>query len=248
MGEKSIATEIIEGYHRVIYDRYQYEKIKSCYAIPDSINEERFNALRSYFLNYLYPSEQKRKDLNDAFESLDNHINHPDQLLRIIIDSGNLIFKYGWHLPKVLKAGIKALKSFRFASKFEVQLVDEARNLELQPPFYSENIFSMMRGLSRGDVNKFMDNAMSLFETLYDQPLVEKIIEIVDHIIGVMQKRPSVYSEEEIKGLELGREVIVEGNKLFIELSAEEQSRLFTLIYQIEKDAIEEIFSSDHSR
>jgi hypothetical protein len=240
-----VSAAIIEGYQKVILDRYQYEKLKSRYTIPESITENHFNNLRNYFLEYIYPSEQKRQDLNEAFESLDGHIRHPDQLLRIIIDSGSLVFKFGWHLPKVLKAGIKALKSFRIASRFEEQLVNHAIVMNLQPPFSPSDIKLLMASLTKKDLYKFMDDGMSLFQTLHDQPLVLKIIEIIDHIIKVMRKRPKVYSEKEIKGLELGREVIVEGNKLFDELKAEEQALLFVTVYQIEKDAIDVILQEE---
>ena len=241
MDHKEVSSAIISGYQKVISDRYQYNRIKTKYFIPESITEDRFNQLRNYFLEYIYPSEQKRQDLNDAFESLDGHIRHPDQLLRILIDSGGLIFKFGWHLPKVLKAGIKALRSFRVASGFEDQLVKRAIELELSPPFDSCDIRNLMKSLDKKDLNRFMDDGMSLFETLHDQKLVRKIIEIVDHIIKVMRKRPKVYSEEEIKGLELGKDVIIEGNKLFDALNAEEQDLLFSTVYKIEKDAIDEI-------
>ncbi|MFK7979352.1 MAG: hypothetical protein AB8G86_05190, partial [Saprospiraceae bacterium] len=46
-------------------------------------------------------------------------IQQPKKLLRILLDSGRLIFKYGRHLPKILNAGLKALRSFRTATQFE---------------------------------------------------------------------------------------------------------------------------------
>ena len=107
MDYNEVSSAIINGYQKVIFERYQYDNISSRYHIPPSITRERFDGLRNYFLEYIYPPEQKRQDLNDAFESLDDHIRHPDQLLRILIDSGGLILKFGWSLPRVLKAGIK---------------------------------------------------------------------------------------------------------------------------------------------
>ena len=101
MTREKIAEDIIEGYRNTIYQRYQYQNIKHQYDIPESINEETVNLLRNYFLNYIYPEFNKRAELNESFKSLDNYIKHPKKLLSILLDTSNLIFKYGIHLPKI---------------------------------------------------------------------------------------------------------------------------------------------------
>ena len=242
MEREHLREEIIEGYHRMIQERYQYERIVSKYKIPATITEERFNRLRDYFLHYLYPSAEKRREINDAFESLDNHIKHPKQLLRILIDSGSLIFKHGRHLPKILKAGLKALRSFRTASTLEQEISTEAEKSDRTPPYSPEDIRHFMSCLSPKSIEKFMSESLVLFATLHDRKLVIKIIEIVDHLIQKMKKKPKIYSHADIRGLEIGREIIFKGHKLFDELNTVEKGKLFDLVYQIENDAIKQVF------
>ena len=97
MTREEILEQIIIGYRDSIYHRYQYQNIKDKYEIPDTINEETVNKLRSYFLNYVYPDYNKRLELNEAFKSLDDYIKHPKKLLSILLDASKLIFEYGIH-------------------------------------------------------------------------------------------------------------------------------------------------------
>jgi hypothetical protein len=242
MDKKLLSEEIIEGYHRLIQDRYVYDKIVQNYDLPASVTQEKFELIRNYFLNYMYPSAEKRKELNDAFLSLDDHIKHPNQLLRIIVDSGGLLFRYGIHLPKILKAGLKALKSFRIASGLEDKLIITSLDNDIRPPFTVEDIHALIRSIPRSELDFFMEHGMKLFETLYDRNLVTKIIEIVDYLIKKMKKKPDLYTSEDVRGLEVGEEIIVEGNKLFDLLEPKEQELLFQLIYTIEKDALDKIY------
>ena len=135
MTREKIVEDIIEGYRNTIYQRYQYQNIKDQYEIPESINEETVNLLRNYFLNYIYPEFNKRAELNESFKSLDNYIKHPKKLLSILLDTSNLIFKYGIHLPKILNTSLKVMKSYRAATGFENMLVDEAIKNRIEAPY-----------------------------------------------------------------------------------------------------------------
>jgi arsenate reductase-like glutaredoxin family protein len=242
--KKEVLHEVIIAYRNVIKKRYNFENITEIYEIPDSFNEERVDIFRAYFLNHIYPPPEKRDELDDAFNSLDNYIKHPEKLLRILIDSGSLLFKYGRHLPKILKAGIKALKSFRAANNFENKLIQTAMHMELATPYDSDDINTFISSLSIADINEFIENNEALFETLHDRTLIIKILEIVEHLILKMKKRPKIYSTQEIRGLEIGRDIIKEGNALFDQLSIEEQEQVFEFVLAIERDHLEELFNS----
>ena len=239
---KEVLHEVIIAYRNVIEERYNFKNITEAYEIPDSFNEERVTIFRDFFLNHIYPLPEKRDELDDAFHSLDNYIKHPEKLLRILIDSSSLIFKYGRHLPKILKAGIKALKSFRAANNFENKLIQTAMSMELDMPYDHDDINTFIASLSIEDINEFIENNEALFDTLHDRTLIIKILEIVEHLILKMKKRPNIYSTEEIRGLEIGRDIIKEGNALFDQLSVEEQEQVFEFVIAIERDHLEELF------
>ncbi|MFK8004920.1 MAG: hypothetical protein AB8H03_01055 [Saprospiraceae bacterium] len=240
--KNQILENVIIGYRKVVDDRYQYKNLKDRKDFPDSFTEQRVDKFKSYFLNNLYPPPEKREVLNEAFESLDNYIKHPEKLMRVLVDSTSLIFKYGRHLPKIVRAGLKALKSFRSASRFERSLVEQAITQNQNPPYSITQIENLIKTLSRKEIDDFMESSLALFDTLYDRTLVAKIKKIMDHLIEKMKKRPKVYSPAEIKGLEIGKEIIEKGDSLFEELSTEEQQKIFTFIINMEREEMDRIF------
>jgi hypothetical protein len=241
--EKSqILGNVIIGYRKVVDDRYQYKNLKDRKGFPDSFTEQRVEKFKSYFLNYVYPPLEKREILDEAFDSLDNFIKYPDKLMRVLIDSASLIFKYGKHLPKILRAGLKALKSFRSASKFEGNLVEKAIVQNQNPPYSIIQIEGLIKTLSRKEIDEFMESSLTLFDTLHDRTLVAKIKRIMDHLVEKMKRRPKVYSSAEVKGLEIGKEIIEKGDLLFEELSTEEQGEIFKFIVEMEREEMDRIF------
>lgn len=238
MTREKIVEDIIEGYRNTIYQRYQYENIKNQYEIPESIDEETVNSLRNYFLNYIYPEFNKRAELNESFKSLDNYIKHPKKLLSILMDTSNLIFKYGIHLPKILNTSLKVMKSYRAATGFENMLVDEAIKNTIEAPYDPSKITTLTKLLPSKEIAKFIDTFQSLFEILQDRKLIKKIKEILEYLILVMKNKESHYSESQIKGLEMSLEIVNVGDELFNRLAKEDQRKLVYLITDIEKDML----------
>ena len=242
MDKKTVLNDIILAYRELIRERYQYQSIVDHHDVPDSFTEEKMALLRDYFLDYIYPPPATRLELDEAFESLTNHIDNPAQIIRILLDSGGLVLRYGLHLPKILKAGLKALHSFKAATQLEIQLVEAVVKQDLEAPYSSEDLNNLIRSIPRSIIREFIEDTLVLFETLHDRKLVKKIIEIVNKLISKMKKKLDLYSEEEVRGLEVGRDIITEGDKLFSKLTEHEQDSLFQLIAKIERETIEGIY------
>ncbi|NND80027.1 MAG: hypothetical protein HKN53_09015 [Maribacter sp.] len=238
MNRAEILKGIIEGYRKSIHQRYQYQNIKDKYGIPESINEDTVNLLRNYWLKYIYPEFNKRNELNEAFQSLDNYIKHPKKLVRLLLDATKLIFYYGRHLPKILNTGLKAMKTFRAAERFENSLVDEAIKNKIEAPYDQSKINALIKLLPRKEIEKFIATSQSLFEILHDRIQIDKIKEIIQYLILAMKTKEESYALSQIRGLEIGLELIVEGDKLFTQLAKEDQQILVSLITEIEKDML----------
>lgn len=242
--QKAILEAIIVAYRQLIEDRYQYDILRQKYPAAEQFGEERINRFRHYFLNYVYPPPEKRAELDSAFDHLDDYIKQPQKLLRIVVDSARLMFRYGRSLPKILRAGLQALKSFRTGSLFERKLSEQAQKMELSPPLSTLDISRLIAALPKSEIDQFIKDSQAMLHVLHDRPLVKKIIDIVEHLIKNMQKRPNLYSKEEIRGLEIGRDIIKQGNLLFEELTTEEQYQIFDLIIGIERDFLEQLFNT----
>lgn len=243
MPKETILNEIILGYRILIKDRYQYHLLKDSYNFPETINEEIVNDIKTYFLTYVYPDLEKRATLNEAFSTLDDFIKHPEKLLNLVLDSFQLIFTHGKHLPKIFNAGLKAMKSFRGATKFESALVTKAIHKKIEPPYSSEKINALIQFLPYKEIEEFMKNTETFFNIIYDKELVKKIKEIIAFLISKMKKKPKIFSKKEIFGLELALETITKGEEMLNKLNQKDQEILINIVLQIEQDHIHKLFS-----
>ncbi|MDF1695455.1 MAG: hypothetical protein P1U56_06470 [Saprospiraceae bacterium] len=235
-------NEIIEGYRMLIGQRYQYAEINRKIELPDFITEETVNQIRSYFLEYIYPDYSKRQELNEAFESLDTYIKKPEKLLNMLLGSFRLLFTHGSHLPKILRTGLKAIKSFRTVSKFESKLSEQAIKNGINPPFNQKKIKSLMGALSRQEIEHFIENSESMVFILRDKRLIQRISEVLTYLIKRMKNKPTLYSTNEVKGIELGYAMLREGGRLFDKFDEREQTTLVQMIIRLERDVLDEVF------
>ena len=97
--------------------------------------------------------------------------------------------------------------------------------------------------MSQQNLSDFMDHNETLFETLYDNTLIQKILGIVEHLIAKMKKRPQTYSTTEVEALIIGRDIIYYGNQLFDQLTKKEKQEVLEMTLKIEKDFIGQLFS-----
>jgi len=246
MTKQEVHREIIIGYRKVIAERYTYANLVQEKHIPKSFDEAKIDAFRDYFLTYLYPAPERRAELDEAFDQLDNYIKNPSKLLSLLKDSMSLIWKYGRHLPKILSAGLQTLKSFRAGNQFEENLIRAAQDLKLEVPYAKTDIEAMIQSLSPTKIETFIQNNELLFENLHDRTLVKKVEEIVVALIGKMKKKPKIYSAAEVRGLEIGYEIIHFGNALFDSLNEPDQRLLLEFIIENEREELEKLFSKDN--
>ena len=238
-----ILNQIIIGYRELIAQRYQLENLQNKYVLPVTMDDHMVIKLRTYFLEYVYPDIKKRAELNDAFNSLNDYIENPKKLIRILIDSSKLFFTHGIHLPKILRTGLKALSTYRTASKFEYTLAEKAIENQVSPPFDTSKIKSLLRSISRKDIDVFIETCNLLFATLHNRKFMIHLKEILAYLIKKMKNKSNIYSTSEIKGLEFGIELLIKGDLLFNQLTSNDQLIIVELIIQVETDALNEIYN-----
>ena len=243
MTKDKVLDEIILGYRNVIEERYQYTVLSKKYTLPEAIDAKTIKDIKSYFLKYVYPDLEQRAELDDAFSTLDDFIKQPEKLLNLVLESFKLIFSHGKHLPKIFSAGLKAMKSFRGATKFEESLVDIALEKNIAYPYTTNKINILIKLLPYSEIEEFIKSTESFFNIIHDKNLVLKVKEIISFLIEKMKKKPKVFSAKEIAGLALALETINKGEEMLDKLSEENQKILIEYVVTIEKDNLIEIFS-----
>lgn len=242
MEEVDIRDQVIIAYRALIEERYDYESLVAKYEIPQSFSEEKLAYLKDYFLDYIYPTPKKRASIDEAFDTLQSYTSQPGHLLNLLKDSTSLLFSMGWQLPKILKAGLSALKSFNTATKLEQGLISNIQSKDVSVT--KDNLEESLKELPRDLIDGFMVDTLSLFETMEDRKLVDRVLKVVTTLIGKMKDKPSIYGQQEIQAVSLGKEIIQAGNKLYDGLNKQEQKEVFQLIANIERDYIDSLFES----
>ena len=244
MEDNLVLNEIIAGYRAVIYKRYKYKTLKANYALPETITKTNVDDLKAYFLTYVYPDIAQREELNEAFSTLDDFIKNPEKLLNIVVDSVQLLFTHGRHLPKIFNAGLKAMKSFRGATKFENALVKKAISKKLEAPYTEKKINLLIKQLPYQEIERFMKNTETFFYIIHDKALVEKIKEIIAFLIEKMRRKPKLFSTKEISGLSLALETIAKGEAMLNKLTEKDQEILIDFVLKIEQDHLQNLFKT----
>lgn len=240
MGLSQKHRELILAFRESILERYQWSKLKDREDIPETFNAEKTEKIKNYFLEYIYPLPEKREELNAAFSNLEGYISQPQKLMHLVLNSSSLVFKFGRHLPKMLQAGIKALQSFTTASRFEQSLVQVAENTNAAAPLNAASIPILISSLPQKQVISFVYANEKLFDTLRDRKLVLKIKQILTVLIEKMRSRPDIYDDSDIAGLEIGLDIITQGDDLFGTLEKEEQDKIFAFIVELERAFLEQ--------
>ena len=242
MKKSKVLDEIIIGYRGVVNNRYQYQKLKQQYDLPKTITEVDIENIKNYFLTYIYPDLERRKGLNEAFESLDHFIKNPRILLNLLKDSLTLLFTHGRYLPKILYAGLKAIKSFRAATKFENSLVSSALENKIKPSYTEDKIQELIQQLPFDEIEEFIASTESLFLIVHDTVLVNKVKEIMVFLISRMKKKTNLFSKTDIQAVTIGMEMIEEGEALLNSLTDEDRAIVIQYITKIERDYLENLF------
>lgn len=231
---------LIEAYRKSLVRRYSEENL-SRFPELSQFDRKMVDKLIAYFLELLYPPYETRKELDNAFHSLGSFVNSSAKFFGVIGSLGYAILKFGKFLLQGIQAGIAALKSYMAAHRFESELYQNALPyLEKGIDISEEKIFNSLIGkIPEREATAFRYQVIKLFEILANKKLLEKIQEIMLHVIEKMEQRPDIYSSSEIRGIRMGFNIIEKGKILFNELTPEQIQIVLKGIDTIEKDFYE---------
>ncbi len=241
MTKQDLLDELIENYRTLVAQRYDYQALQEKFILDESVTEELTLKVKSYFLNYIYPTKSQREILNNAFQDLDKHIKNPQHILSLIGDAPGIIFKFGWQFPKAIKAGFQVLKSFRTATKFEKDLVTIAERKKVESPIDLNTFESIIADLSKEELEEFIEEFEELLTSLTDSSLLKKTTEILQDLVLKMKEQTHIYSVKEVAAMGIGIDILEQGYHLFDNMSSAEKREMIELIMKAERHFIEEL-------
>lgn len=234
--EKEFGLLII-AYRKSLLKRYSRENLKR-FKEFDSIDQATVDKLTYYFLELLYPELEERIKLDQAFASLASFVHNPDKMFGLLGSVGTILYKFGKQFFSATKAGISALRSYVTAHKFEAilyehakEMIKEGKNIEGE-----ENFNRLIASIPKKDADDFRHQIVNLFSTLSRKELLEKILEVMEYVIEKMKSKPDTYSQEDVDGISLGKEIIIHGKEIFTDLTKDQIALILIGIDTIEKD------------
>jgi len=212
--DKSLKHELIVLYRKSIYKRYDFERVKNDPQLPAYFNKAMTDELLNFFLDNLYTEPAKREKLDAAFARLENYTSDPAKIWGLVGNLTSAIFRFGFHFPKAIKAGLKTLETHTAASRFESLLMDAAKKMKLKSPISDEEFLKCLASLPEEQLKGFVDDLAELFLMITDTVLLEKIISILYDVHAEMNRQRDTYDKEDLAAIQLGIDVLSAGNRL----------------------------------
>jgi hypothetical protein len=231
---------LIDAYRKSLVRRYSQENLKNFPELSE-FDRKIIDKLIEYFLELLYPPYESRVELDNAFHSLKSFVYSPSKFIGVMGNIGYAVVKFGKLLLSAIQAGIAALRSYLAAHKFEAELYKNALPLLKQGIDISEEkVFNSLIGqIPEPEATAFREQVVKLFGVLADRVLLEKIQEVMLHVIEKMESKPKLYTKDEIRGIRMGYEIIDKGKELFSELTPQQIQFILKGIDLVEKDFYE---------
>lgn len=233
---------IIEKFREMVEKRYDFDGLKARFDLPPSITEEIIDEIENYFLTTIYPPVQERKELEEAFSDLAAYVKQPRKIWNLFGDMARALFKFGRHFMTALKAGMDALDSFMGAKNFEASMTVIANKNGIRPPMSDEDFEDTMYQLPREEIEKFIKDVKSLFGAMVNTTLLSKTLDILDHVIHTMEKKPDVFPQKEVDGIKLGKQLLQKGYDLFSKYDEETKQNIVAFIFKNEMWYIDEVY------
>lgn len=232
--------EFIRAYRENIRFKYGDDNLKN-YPEFGSIDPEKIRLMTGYFLELIYPEWEERVRLDSAFDSLKGFVNTPSKVFGLLGSLGVSLWKIGRFLPESFRAGMAALSSYLTAHSMEERMLEEAKNfIALGESIREERNFKkLLKVIPRQEADEFRKDTVSLFKTLSNNELVDRIIMIMEGIMDKMKNKTSLYSPQDVEGIGLGLSILKRGRDILQTLSESEKALIHSAIDRIEKDYYE---------
>ncbi|MCB0508747.1 MAG: hypothetical protein KDD21_10660 [Bacteroidetes bacterium] len=240
--ELTTDEHIINKFREMIAKRYDYEDLIKRLDVPKNISEANVLEVKDYFLNTIYPPAVERKKLEEAFGELADYVRSPKKIWALFGDMARALFKFGRHFMQAMRAGMDSLNSFVGAKNFEASMAAIANKNSIVPPMSDEDFEDTLYQLPREEVEKFISDVKNLFGAMVNTKLLQKTLDILQHVIETMEKKPQTFPKKDVDGIKLGKELLQRGYDIFSKYDEATKTAMVELIYKNEMWYMEDVY------
>lgn len=246
--ELTTDEHIINKFREMIEKRYQYAELSKRFELPSNITEENIIEVKHYFLHTIYPPAAERKKLEDAFKELADYVRSPKKIWALFGDMARALFKFGRHFMQALRAGMDSLNSFVGAKNFEAAMAEIANKNGIVPPMSDEDFEDTLYQLPREDIEKFIGDVKNLFGAMVNTQLLQKTLDILQHVIETMEKKPQTFPKADVDGIKLGKALLQNGYDIFSKYDEPTKNAIVDIIYKNEMWFVDEVYKKKEGK
>ncbi|MCS6935856.1 MAG: hypothetical protein NZM35_12025 [Chitinophagales bacterium] len=227
---KTLRNHLIEHYRAYIRKRYDYAQLVRDKKFPKSFTHETVTELRNFFLDNLYPSPEKREELDAAFQQLESYVSNPAKIWGLLGNLTAAIFKFGIRFPAAIRVGLAALKTHTSARHFEARLMQAAEEFGYAVPLTDEQFENCLAELPPEQIKDLITDLADLFLSLTDTEMLQKTIEILQGVLEQMKQNKDLYGPEDHDAIQLGIAVLVQGRQLLSKYNDEQKKQIVDFV------------------
>jgi hypothetical protein len=240
--DDTLKEAIIAFYRQELEDRYQLSNVRR-FEEFSSVADERIDQLRAYFMQRIYPPVEQRAELDFAIDHLGGVLRSPKRMRPLLGVALTTIWKMGSRLPAAVSAGLSTVDAYRESRKLENYLLAYAleQKLRLADTRDRANMVRLIAGVPEADVKRLIYDILALFKALSNVPMLKSAVELMDLFIKTMKANPSYFNQQDLDGVQLGREIVQGGLNLFEQTSPRDLAQVIAGIEKVELDWFERI-------
>jgi hypothetical protein len=247
--DRELKHALIEGYRRELKKRYELDNVRR-YPVFDPVSDDKLTALREFFLGYIYPPAAERDQLDAASEQVMELFHSPRRLLPLVGTAMTTIFRFAGMTREAMGVTRTTLEAFRETRRLEEFMLHHAKKADMTPADLRKTaaIHDIVLAIPEKEMLRFRNDVIELFRCLANRDLLKAGVEIMDNALTVMRKKRGTYSDRDIEGFEVGRDLLQASLELYTLLSKEEALIIVEGIGAVEEDWYEDIKAASAKR
>ena len=243
--EQQFKHAFIEHYRKIIRSRYQYQKIKAQLPINRAVTKETVDAIRYYFLEYIYPPIHTRNDISLLFLTLKSYVYNPDKIFVLVNSMTTSLLKFGFYLPQAIKGAVSIWRSLTNAQAIENIFVEIAHKNGAKLPMSQKDFLLYMSQIPNETLHNFNKEIYKLLSSFFEVKFLKKTIELLESIIHTMKEK-NLSNTEDINAITFGLDIVKRGSEILAPYPKNVQKEIVEIIYEYEKIFIDDLQSSPH--
>jgi hypothetical protein len=236
-GERKLRHAVLRFYREELRDRYQLDNIRR-FSSFDEVSDTQIVELRDFFLQQIYPAPEDRERLDAAFDQLSSMLKSPKRMQPLLGSALTSLWRMGAKLPAAISAGRATIDAYVKTRVLENAMIEEALRLGLKPEDYNkrERMIHLLNAVPEDQVLQLIQDILQLFRALSNVEMLKVAVQFMHSCIKVMEKRPDLYTEEDLAGVKLGVELLQQGLTLFLDVKPNHFAMLVEGIEAVELD------------